>query len=261
MAAVHLRGGSKTVEARNAPTPGSDQRVEAISGWTQIPGGALDIGVGPDAAGTTWIIGTNPGGGGEQVYRFNGSSFDPIAGFGVRIAVDNLGYAWVVNAQGGIYQWTGAFFSQKQGSAQDIAAGAGGSIWAIGTTLVANNNYGIFQYNGNTGGWTQFPGAAKRIAVAPDGSPWVVNAQGAIYHYVGGNFVQLPGAAFDISVDSTNHVFVIGQDNLGNGNSGIYMWDGVSTWIRQPGAANNISSGFPLTWVTNAQGGIYRGAP
>ena len=109
---------------------------------------------------------------------------------------------------------------------------------------------GIFKWNGQA--WTQVPGAAFRISVAPDGSPWVVNSQGSIYRWLNGSFEQVPGRAKDISVGANGAVWVIGWDN------GILRWNGQD-WDRVPGEAVTISvqpGGAP--WVVNAAGEIYR---
>ena len=110
-------------------------------------------------------------------------------------------------------------------------------------------NQGIYRWTGQ--GWSQVPGAAIRIAVGPDGSPWVVNAWGGIYRWANGRFQQLPGAARDIGVGADGSVWVIGSDD------GIYNWTGQG-WIRVEGAAVQISvdsNGAP--WVVNARNDIY----
>ena len=48
---------------------------------------------------------------------------------------------------------------------------------------------------GTAAGWDGVDGGAVRIAVAPDGSPWVVNDAGAIVQRVGNQWQEVPGAA------------------------------------------------------------------
>lgn len=51
----------------------------------------------------------------------------------------------------------------------------GGFTWAIAL------NDTIWRWNYSTGAWDDVAGIARRIAVAPDGIPWVVNSAGAIF--------------------------------------------------------------------------------
>ena len=79
---------------------------------------------------------------------------------------------------------------------EDTGVGADGSVWVIGTNKVSGG-YGIFHLTGS--GWQSVQGGAVRIAVAPDGHPWVVNDQGMIYqHTTDRGWVRLQGEAKDI---------------------------------------------------------------
>ncbi len=95
-------------------------------------------------------------------------------------------------------------------------------------------------------------GAAVRISAGPDGSPWVVNSAGAIFHWVDNTWRQLPGEARDIGVGADGSVWIIGTDER------IFKWAG-NDWTPVPGAAVAISvapDGSP--WVINSQGMIFR---
>ena len=106
----------------------------AQTNWSTIPGGALDIGAGGEKV---WVIGTD-----GNIYPYNphptrvSNPWDPFApptAGSKRIAVDDNGNAWVVNAQGNIYRFDGVgTFQQIPGAAVDIGAG-GGKVWVIGT--------------------------------------------------------------------------------------------------------------------------------
>lgn len=99
--------------------------------------------------------------------------------------------------------------------------------------------------------WERINGGGHRIAVAPDGSAWVVNAAGEIYHSIGDSFDRLPGTAADIAVGREGSVWIIGTDG------GIYHWIG-SQWQRVEGSGAAIAVdrvGEP--WIVNASGDIY----
>ena len=47
--------------------------------------------------------------------------------------------------------------------------------------------------------WEKVAGAATRFAVGPDGTPWLVNAEGSIYRRTGSAWTKLSGCARDIT--------------------------------------------------------------
>jgi hypothetical protein len=69
-------------------------------------------------------------------------------------------------------------FRMLPGAATDVAAGANGSVWVVGTNPVPGG-YGIYRWTGR--GWAGVAGGAVTIAVGPDGSPWVINSADHLY--------------------------------------------------------------------------------
>jgi hypothetical protein len=59
-------------------------------------------------------------------------------------------------------------FRLLPGSATDIAVGANGAVWVVGTNPTIGG-YGIYRWNGD--GWTRLPGGAVAIAVDATGNP------------------------------------------------------------------------------------------
>jgi hypothetical protein len=111
-------------------------------------------------------------------------------------------------------------------------------------------DHGIYRWNGSQ--WVAVEGVASRIAVGPNGAPWVVTAAGQIYRYVRNEFRLVPGTASDIGVGGDGSVWIIGPAN------GVYRWDGRG-WNRVDGSGVAISvdqNGHP--WVANDEGYIYR---
>src|SRR5258708_28707587 len=103
------------------------------------------------------------------------------------------------------FQFTmGQDWTNIQGiTAQDIAVGKNGSVWATGT------NSAIYRWNGSS--WETIPGGASRIAVDPDGAAWVVNAGGDIYKYnlANKNWEIKQGKAKDIGIGADGSIWVI----------------------------------------------------
>jgi peptidoglycan hydrolase-like protein with peptidoglycan-binding domain len=147
----------------------------------------------------------------------------------------------------------------------DIGAASSptGGVWCIGVFAMGNSDYSIHQWNGSS--WTQSDGAALRIAVAPDGVPWIVNSAGNIFRRTSnsatsGGWELMPGLGKDIAIGRNGVVGLIGFGLVGGaGDRSIHRWNG-SDWDWVSGGAVRIAvgpSGDP--WVVNSAGEIYRG--
>jgi hypothetical protein len=86
--------------------------------------------------------------------------------------------------------------------------GGDGSVWALGNTPVTGG-YGIYHWDATTWTWAAIPGGAVRIAVDPNGYPWVVNNVGAILRWDGTTWQQLPGAARDLAISPDGTTWMI----------------------------------------------------
>src|SRR5690349_5036369 len=72
-----------------------------------------------------------------------------------------------------------SYWWQLPGKATDIGVGADGSVYITGTTTISQTGgYSISKWTDN--GWLEIPGAAIRIAVDTAGDPWVVNKSNLI---------------------------------------------------------------------------------
>jgi hypothetical protein len=141
------------------------------------------------------------------------------------------------------------------GTANDIGIGADGSVWIIGTGAVSGG-YGIWRWKGKSD-WQQVDGGAVRIAVDPEGRPWIVNSKGSIFRRLNNKWQLLPGTARDIGISADGSLWVIGTGSVG-GSYGIWRWNGYG-WNAFDGGAVAISvdpKGIP--WVVNSEGSIFR---
>ncbi|HLH95091.1 MAG TPA: N,N-dimethylformamidase beta subunit family domain-containing protein [Xanthobacteraceae bacterium] len=173
----------------------------------------------------------------------------------------------------------GPGFRLVLGFAHDIGAGADGSVWTIGSDAQPTG-YGIYHWNG--AGWDQVAGAGVRIAVDPNGNPWVVNGVNQIFRFVNGAWQGVPGLAQDIGIGADGSVWVIGapagvavgrrmwDSGIGvdgsfwaaqqpdPGGYGIYKWTG-SEWQQVGGAGVRIAvDPRGNAWVVNRAGGIFQ---
>jgi hypothetical protein len=166
-------------------------------------------------------------------------------------------------------------WQRMPGAARDITsagihAGPNGlgisSTWLIGTNPVGNSGFGIYHWNIWTDTWQVVNGAAVRVAVDPDGNPWVINASGTIYRGTVQSdsvvrWTALPGAAREISIASTKPLsaWVVGT-NARSGGHGIYHWDDAhARWTPINRGAEQIAvapDGF--LWTIDNLNGIFR---
>ena len=163
------------------------------------------------------------------------------------------------------------------GRASAISVGAFGSVWSLGVAHVTGG-FGIYHWDPRTWTWSAIPGGAVRLAVDPDGKPWIVNDAGNILHWDGTAWHQLPGVARDIAIDESGTVWMVSgvaspihqtecpTSGCGTSNirvagvdrrdvampavnclpspllcdGSIYFWTG-SAWQQMPGTANRLA--------------------
>jgi streptogramin lyase len=98
--------------------------------------------------------------------------------------VDPNGNPWICNNVGRIFHWdpsTGKFVSlPPSGLASDVAVGADGTLWILGTNSVPGG-YSIFKYTGSS--WHNVAGGAVDISVDSNGASWIANNVGILYTY------------------------------------------------------------------------------
>ncbi|MCF0075589.1 M57 family metalloprotease [Dyadobacter sp. CY261] len=119
--------------------------------------------------------------------------------------------------------------------ATDIAASSGKTqwLWTISKTP-ASGGYAINRYNYVTHQFLPVPGGALRIAVGPDGLPWIVNNKGEIYKMsIDSKWQKLTGSALDIAVGTTGGVHIISTVPAPGGFA-IKYWKN-NQWNQMPG--------------------------
>ncbi|TWI99897.1 Ig-like protein group 2 [Mucilaginibacter frigoritolerans] len=224
--------------------------------FTQIPAGkGSDIGIGADSA--VYIVGADTlSTGGHSVFQLVGNTFVKLPDCGaVRVAVSPQGLPWVITQSNLILRYNGTSWDQLPGTGTDIGIGADGSVFIIGTLNVSpTGGFNIMKWNGT--GWDTLPECAGvRIAVSPQGIPWVVNKSNIVYQYTG-NLLWNPiygVAADDIGIGADGSVYVTGLYNVVN--PPIYKYSS-NGWIQIEGITGiNISvspQGKPW-WTDNSR--------
>ena len=260
-------------EEKRATT--ADDRVAIglhYTGWSSFPGAARDIGiganngVGPSFNDGIWVIGTDPIGNDFGIFKWNNVTNQwnqDQFGAATRIAVYPDGRPLAVTSNGDVWirsnsdPFSGQWFAIAAPSitsfsgAIDVGAGSDGSIWAIGNGAVdSGGDCPIFKWDptlGGDGGWLQDQsgGAALRIAVGPDGRPWVVNSLGDVWRRQTsdpsvGSWDKLPLAVFgaaDIGIDEGNYAWVVTRDSILGGGGLPAVWNEQAA-IAGPSGSN-----------------------
>lgn len=155
--------------------------------WIRVQGESKDIGVG--ANGLPWVIGPDARPGGFGVHRFvsKASGWERIDGCnGVRVSVDPLGRAWVVNNLGDVYAFDGKGFVHKAIGAVDVAVGADGSV------AIASAQGGVRFAASGQADWTTLSRHLVSLAVLPDGQIIGCDEAAQIWTYGGLKAGQVP---------------------------------------------------------------------
>lgn len=152
-----------------------------------------DVGAGPAGI---WIVTSQPNGEGD-----NGISrampcpntgiaggardfcgWEAMPGAAVRISVGRT--AWVVNAQGQIFEWFangGGHWQKRPGCFTDVAAN-GQDVYAVTCKRGKGDGNAIHRWN-NTGAWVDVQGAGKRVAVDAASNAWAITDSGEIWRH------------------------------------------------------------------------------
>ncbi|MAN79966.1 MAG: hypothetical protein CMF64_06180, partial [Magnetovibrio sp.] len=95
-------------------------------------------------------------------------------------------------------------FVDTRGTAQQIAIGRDGSVFALDTSG------GITRWSNTRGAFESFPGQLARIAVDSQGNPWGVTSVGRVFRHDGTAWVQVQGVtASDISIGGKDDIVLL----------------------------------------------------
>ncbi len=135
-------------------------------------------------------------------------------------------------------------FGEMPGEAIDLGIGANGSVWMIGRDFKA------YHFT-DSEGWLGIESAdLRRIAVDPEGNPWVINKNFAMFRLVNDQWQSIPGQARGIGIGADGSVYHIGLSNT------LYKWDGTN-WGEGFGAdAREVAvdpEGNPWTVTTKGE--------
>lgn len=225
--------------------------------WNMRPGLVIDIS--GNTAGALWALGIERvNDSGYKVFRFDGSDWkrEYNAPPGRRVVVGPKGEIWILDEQKNIHNY--GVSSQILGQANDLAVGADGSVWIIGTPEAAGG-FRIYKWTGS--GWANVAGGAVRIAVERDGTPWVVNDTGKIFRYnaASNGWDQKPGTAHSVHTGATSGaVWMLGVEPV-IGGFPIYRWNAMTQNWEAYGSygAVTITEVADRSWIVQSGGSVF----
>jgi hypothetical protein len=137
--------------------------------WVNVPGQALDIGVGAD--GSVYHVGLS-----NTLYKWNGGSgWSESFGFdAAQVAVDPQGNPWTIGKNGEIAKYVGGVKQVVAGIAKDIAISANGVVFVVGTDGA--------MYAATATGWNKTTANISSLRIAADafGAAWIVTTTNVI---------------------------------------------------------------------------------
>lgn len=126
----------------------------------------------------------------------------------------------------------------------------GKNIQGIASDSSTELNQAVYRYTDT--GWESIDGSAVRIAVGPDGQPWVANSNGQLWHRVNNAWQLHDGQVNDLDVGANGSLWAVGK------NGAVWRWTGEK-WEGIDGNGTRIAvdtEGQP--WVVNSSGQIWR---
>ncbi len=144
--------------------------------------------------------------------------------------------------------------------ATDVGVGADGTVYVVGDDSVSTGGYGIYKVDSCGCRHRLTDVGAIRVAVSPQGIPWVVTKSNLIFRYNGSTWDQMPGTATDIGIGADGSVFIISNQPASvTGGFAIMKWNG-SNWTMMPDCAGIHIAVDPhgVPWVVNKSNIVFQ---
>jgi hypothetical protein len=222
--------------------PGPPAASALPMAWGLLPGSmAQDIAAG---GGAVWALSGIPVPGGVALYRWTPAGWLPAQAGGTALAVDAQGRPWLADALGTLLRFTGNDWRIVGSGVHDVALDGAGGVWALSGERHADGRAVLHRpppENDDTDAewpdWTRDAMRAERIAVAPDGTPWIVTGSGAALRRDGAAWLHEAENVRDIAFDSHGRVWVVSLRG-----SRLYRRDAAGQgWRRAEGIADRIA--------------------
>ena len=145
------------------------------------------------------------------------------------------------------------------GKFTDVGVGADGSVFVVGSHAISGGGYPVYKVVNNE--LHKLPDCgALRLAVSPQGVPWVINSLNNILKYSAGAWVQMAGSGSDIGIGADGSVFAISTVIYSQtGGFTILKWNG-SNWDTMTDCSGIHIAVGPngIPWIINKTNKVYR---
>jgi hypothetical protein len=241
------------------PYPGPRAKGTLVLPWMLLPGSnAADIAVGGD--GSLWALSAVPTLSGTALFQMTAAGWRPAGAGGVAVAADVQGHPWVVDAFGTLLRFTGTDWHVEHAGVCDVAVSPQGAVWALSKEVVQTGHTVLHRPPRAAGhaapAWIDDKTVhAQRIAVAPDGTAWIVSnmAMAMRYDPHGKKWITEASNVRDVFVDAEGGVWVVSQRGRriyrrATPDDGWQRADGVAErLVVQPGG---------MVWAVTPTGGV-----
>jgi hypothetical protein len=236
----HIYANNPDTGGNTAPAVVEHEQVfTQLINWQPVSGSARQLAI--SAKGAVLALGET-----GVVWQWKSrNNWGRLPGSFSRIALDNENTPWGIDSSGKILRFQGTFWTEQPDRARDIATGADGSVWILpleGTPA---------RWMASSREWQQLKtapaGKTQRIAVTPDGMPWVINDDGKVLRYDGKRWIDLPSSeATSIGIGPEGTVFITTTDQR------LQRWDSSGRrWEKLNGEAASVAVGpGGKPWVT-----------
>jgi hypothetical protein len=169
-----------------------------------------DIGIGAD--GTIWTTSEQEG---ARVSTDKGESWkNNDSGKATNVAVENPGtIAWLVNSIKALYHWNGSTWLRIPNLTNgvgftDVGVGGNNVVWVVSNAPIQGTHDFLLYSSTDSGkNWKGPYRGGLRVAVAPDGSAFVVDSAGKVTQvYPAGDPIVIGVTGFSIPVGQPNEV-------------------------------------------------------
>lgn len=229
---------------RAVSTNPSQQVLTQILAWRKVNGDASALAISADGQ----VAALGPQG---EIWLWKGvNSWSRLPGNFRRLALAADGRPWAIDTDGEVRQFVGSRWLEVHVRASDIAAGADGSVWIIGQDgklarwIPAQNEWRPLAS-------TSTP-KAVRLAIDPQGHPWIIDSAGLVQRHDGKSWENYPGIeASDLAIGPEATVFAVAANKPWRYNRLEKRWRAVS------GEAKAIAVGpRGLPWAITPQSEI-----
>jgi hypothetical protein len=241
------------------PYPGQRAAGTLVLPWALLPGsGAADIAVGGD--GSLWALSAMPALNGTALFQMTPSGWRPAGAGGVAVAVDVQGHPWVVDAFGSLLRFTGSDWHVERAGVCDVAVSPQGAVWALAKDVVQTGHTVLHRPPRAEGhdraAWIEDTTVhAERIAVAPDGTAWIVSNLGVAMRHdaKAKKWIAVASNVRDVFVDAKGAVWVVSQ----RGRRIYRRATPDDGWQRAEGVAERlVAQPGGLVWAITPTGGV-----